>query len=133
QDRHGKLGWGATAGDYISSFKGASLGDDFKSNNYHVGLSAPIGGGTLYAGWNYSRASNLDRLSKTGYGFDTNGDIAKTSTSVEAGNISTYQINYFYPLSKRTGVYAYGTYGKNLGYVRDLKGTEAGIGLNHKF
>lgn len=129
QDRHGKLGWAGAAGDYVGLADGASLGNDFKSNNYHVGLSAPIGGGTLYAGWNYSRASNLDNLGLTGV--DTNG--AKTYASIESGNISTYQINYFYPLSKRTGVYAYGTYGKNLGYVRDLKGTEAGIGLNHKF
>ncbi|WP_298013743.1 porin [uncultured Castellaniella sp.] len=116
QDRHGKLGWAGAAGNYIDAVGPLSLGDDFKSNNYHVGLSAPIAGGTLYAGWNYSRASNLDTIG-----------------GLEAGNISTYQVNYFYPLSKRTGVYTYATYGKNLGYVRDLKGTEAGVGLNHKF
>jgi len=114
QDRHGKLGWGNGVTGDLAGVPSFSF-DDLKSNNYHVGLSAPIGGGTLYAGWNYS-TSNLD---------DTYGD--------QADNISTYQINYFYPLSKRTGVYTYASYGKNLGYVADLKGTEAGIGLNHKF
>lgn len=122
QDRNGKIGWnganplsldGTTA---IKAYNGGSY-EDFKSNNYHVGLSAPIGGGTLYAGWNYS-TSNLDNSDKLGD---------------DAGSISTYQVNYLYPLSKRTSVYAYGTYGRNLGYVKDLKGTEAGIGVNHKF
>ncbi|CAM3772290.1 porin [Castellaniella denitrificans] len=117
QDRHGKLGWAGAAGDLTGIDANPALAKDFKSNNYHVGLSAPLAGGTLYAGWNYS-TSNLDDSDKWGDNAD---------------NISTYQVNYFYPLSKRTGVYAYGSYGKNLGYVRDLKGTEAGIGLNHKF
>lgn len=127
QDRHGKLGWAGSANSLAgldpnlwalgSQVPNSGLPDDFKSNNYHVGLSAPIGGGTLYAGWNYS-TSNLDDGNKW-------GDYA--------GSISTYQINYFYALSKRTGVYAYGSYGRNLGYLDGLKGTEAGIGLNHKF
>ncbi|MGB3835476.1 porin [Castellaniella sp.] len=117
QDRHGKLGWGGKANGYIDGLRNATSYKDLKSNNYHVGLSAPLAGGKLYAGWNYS-TSNLDDADKW---------------SSEAGNISTYQINYFYPLSKRTGVYTYASYGKNLGYVKDLKGTEAGIGLNHKF
>ena len=119
QDRAGKLGWNGDAKS-LAGFTGGSNGfidNEFKSNNYHVGLSAPIGGGTLYAGWNYS-TSNLD-------------DILNNSD--DAGNISAYQLNYQYPLSKRTTVYAYGSYMKNVGYVRDLKGTEAGIGLNHKF
>jgi len=122
QDRHGKLGWNGAAGDLtgLDGLPTTDLGNNFKSNNYHVGLSAPVGGGTLYAGWNYS-TSNLD------------DDVADGGWGDGAGNISTYQVNYLYPLSKRTSVYAYGSYGKNLGYVKDLKGTEAGIGLNHKF
>ncbi|GAA0778426.1 porin [Castellaniella ginsengisoli] len=120
QDRHGKIGWNGSNGDFLTVggvTNAAALYDDFKSNNYHVGLSAPIGGGTLYAGWNYS-TTNLDDGDKL-------GDAA--------GNISAYQINYFYPLSKRTGVYTYASYAKNIGYVKDLKGTEAGVGINHKF
>ncbi len=126
QDRHGKLGWAGSAsgltGVDVNSFAPAvgTLGSDFKSNNYHVGLSAPLAGGKLYADWNYSTSNLDDAVADGGWGDD-------------AGNISTYQINYFYPLSKRTGVYTYASYGKNLGYVKDLKGTEAGIGVNHKF
>ncbi|MGB3425467.1 MAG: porin [Castellaniella sp.] len=118
QDRHGKIGWNGSAGEFITGFPNtANLSDDFKSNNYHVGLSAPIGGGTLYAGWNYS-TSNLDHDDKL-------GDAA--------GSISAYQVNYLYPLSKRTSLYTYASYMKNVGYMKDLKGTEAGVGINHKF
>ncbi|WP_322999864.1 porin [Castellaniella sp.] len=132
QDRNGKLGWNGSAGGY--SGLSTPFGDstttptvfdarldngyqDFKSNNYHVGVSAPLAGGTLYAGWNYS-TSNLDDADKW---------------NEEAGNISAYQVNYVYPLSKRTSLYTYASYMKNVGYVKDLKGTEAGVGLNHKF
>ncbi|WP_276808199.1 porin [Castellaniella defragrans] len=123
QDRHGKIGWGGSVEDF-ADFEGLGLGNffgtDFKSNNYHVGLSAPVAGGTLYAGWGYS-TSNADDLAPGGAA----GDLS--------GSISTYHLNYMYPLSKRTSVYAYGTYGRNLAYVRDLKGTEAGVGLSHSF
>ena len=125
QDRHGKLGWngayggltGMALGNAATGVSFSDLTNDFKSSNYHVGLSAPLAGGTLYAGWNYS-TSNLDDSDKWGDGAD---------------NISTYQLNYVYPLSKRTSLYTYASYAKNIGYVKDLKGTEAGIGLNHKF
>jgi predicted porin len=122
QDRNGKIGWNGNAGGYagtgaLAGFNLSNGYQDFKSNNYHVGLSAPLAGGKLYAGWNYS-TSNLDDGDKWGDAAD---------------NLSVYQINYQYPLSKRTTVYAYGSYMKNVGYVADLNGTEAGIGLNHKF
>jgi len=121
QDRHGKLGWNGAASSITGvSVPGATLGNNFKSNNYHVGLSAPLAGGTLYAGWNYSTSNLDDSVADGGWGDN-------------ADNISTYQLNYVYPLSKRTSLYAYGSYAKNIGYVKDLKGTEAGIGLNHKF
>ena len=119
QDRHGKIGWGGSVEDF-ADFAGLGMGNffgtDFKSNNYHVALSAPVAGGTLYAGWGYS-TSNANDLAA--------GDLY--------GSISTYHVNYVYPLSKRTSLYGYGTYGRNLAYVRDLKGTEAGIGLSHSF
>ena len=122
QDRYGKLGWGnqasglftATTRPYVGTY---SLGNDFKSSNYYVGLSAPVGTGTLAATWNRS-SSNLDDADKW-------GDDAK------AQNI--YHLNYSYPLSKRTKVYAYGSYGTGIGYIDGLKAREAGVGLNHQF
>jgi len=123
RDRHGKLGWAGSAGSLSGiSVPGTDVGkySDFKSNNYHVGLSAPLAGGTLYAGWNRS-SSNLD------------DSVADGAWGDAAGNINAYQINYTYPLSKRTMVYVYGSYAQNVGYVDGLKGKEAGLGLNHKF
>ncbi len=119
QDRHGKLGWGELGGDtgLNNSLSSDAYFQDFKSNNYYVGLSAPVGTGTLVASWSRSD-SNLDDADKL-------GDDAK------AQNI--YHLNYSYPLSKRTKVYAYGSYGTGIAYIDGLKGREAGIGLNHQF
>ncbi|MER1966121.1 porin [Castellaniella sp. GW247-6E4] len=119
QDRHGKLGWGELGGDtgMNNGLATNAYFQDFKSNNYYVGLSAPVGTGTLAASWSRSD-SNLDDADKL-------GDDAK------AQNI--YHLNYKYPLSKRTTVYAYGSYGTGIAYIDGLKGKEAGVGLNHKF
>jgi predicted porin len=128
QDRNGKMAWGGDANSYdglngklaspfMSLFNLSNGYQNFKSNNYHVELSAPVGSGRLFVFYNGSH-SNL-------------GDADKWGS--EAGNINAYQLQYQYPLSKRTMIYAYGTYMQNVGYLRDLKGTDAGIGLNHKF
>ncbi len=118
QDRYGKLGWANEAKDLYEKMIGAySLGKDFKSSNYYVGLSAPVGAGTLVASWSRS-SSNLDDSDKW-------GDKAKTQ--------NIYHVNYKYPLSKRTSVYAYGSYGTGVGYVDGVKVKEAGVGLNHRF
>src|SRR5690606_20426777 len=47
QDRHGKLGWAGSASGLSGVELPAGVGSisthkDFKSNNYHVGLSAPL-------------------------------------------------------------------------------------------
>lgn len=117
QDRNGKLGWGAP-GLGVGAEDGVDVyADDFKSHNYYIGLSAPLGGGT--AAINYTRSSsNLD-------------DADKWDNEAKTQNI--YSINYIYPLSKRTSVYAYTSYGTGLSYVDGLKGREAGLGLNVKF
>ena len=133
QDRNGKIGWNGDAGAYdgfggVLGNNGATpasiynygLGSgyqDFKSNNWAVGLSAPVGPGKLYAFYNGSH-SNLNDGDKW-------GDAA--------GNINAYQLQYQYFLSKRTKLYVYGSYMQNVGYVKDLRGTEAGVGINHKF
>uniref|UniRef100_UPI003341D3D7 porin n=1 Tax=Castellaniella defragrans TaxID=75697 RepID=UPI003341D3D7 len=114
QDRHGKLpGWAAPLGG-LADAADLELPEGFRSHNYHVSLSAPLGGGVAVASWSRS-SSNLD---------DYYGDT-------KSQNI--YHLNYNYPLSKRTSVYAYGSYGTGLAYVDNLKGRELGLGLNHKF
>ncbi len=121
QDRYGKLGWGnqsTTVANADTALGAYTFGtDNFKSHNYYVGLSAPVGTGTLAATWNRS-SSNLDDADKW-------GDDAKTQ--------NIYHLNYSYPLSKRTKVYAYGSYGTGIAYIDGLKAREAGIGLNHQF
>lgn len=119
QDRNGKLGWG-NLGDLKNGIPGVvysndAIGYKFKSSNYYVGLSAPVASGTLAVSWSRT-SSNLD---------DAIGDNAK--------NQNLYGVNYVYPLSKRTSLYTYASYGTGIGYLDGLKGTEAGVGLNVKF
>ena len=117
QDHYDKIGWSGDADNYVNGvLNKPNEFDNFKSKNYHVGMNTPLGGGALYTGWSGS-TSNL-----------------KTSDLMDSdGSISAYHINYHYPLSKRTSVYAFSSYGENLGYIKDLKGTETGVGINHKF
>ncbi|MER1966122.1 porin [Castellaniella sp. GW247-6E4] len=122
QDRYGKLGWanvasGLFTADTRPAIGSYSLGHDFKSSNYYVGLSAPVGTGVLAVSWGRS-ASNLDDADKW-------GEDAKTQ--------NIYHLNYKYPLSKRTSLYAYGSYGTGVGYVDGAKAKELGLGLNHRF
>ncbi|MGB6008256.1 porin [Castellaniella sp.] len=107
----------AKAGSTITDYDEFLMSHDFKASNYYVGLSVPFGGGT--AGFAWARtASNLDDGDKL-------GDYA--------GDQSIYSARYVYPLSKRTSVYVYGSYGTNIAYIDGLKATEAGLGLNHSF
>ncbi len=123
QDRKGKLGWGgnmngyslAGSGGYAEYAYGSSGSNDFRSNNFYLGLVAPIGGGDLGIAWATSH-SNLDDVKY-----------------YKAKNINIYSVNYVYPLSKRTKIYAYGNYGTGIGYVNGAKGQEAGLGLFHAF
>ncbi|MDN5843797.1 MAG: porin [Alcaligenaceae bacterium] len=118
QDRDGKMGWGDLGEDFRSDLSLSAPGEDFKSDNYYVALSAPVGGGTLVGAWTRT-SSNLDDRT------DAWADAA--------GSQNVYYMQYKYPLSKRTSLYGYASYGTNLSYIQDLDGTEAGIGINHKF
>lgn len=130
QDRHGKMGFAGagltnTGKAVYSEFNSASVYNDFKSNNYYVALSAPLAGGVATAGWTHSK-SNLDEYDQW-----KNGDGVVGAFPEKAQDI--YHINYQYPLSKRTSVYAYGSYGTGMYYLDNAKAKEVGIGLNHKF
>ena len=89
--------------------------DGFKANSYMVGLSAPIGGASkVFGSWQMVDPSN-GRL--------TNGD--------ETMNV--FSLGYTYDLSKRTNLYAYGSYADNYAFLNDVKSTAVGIGLRHRF
>jgi GBP family porin len=88
--------------------------DGLKANNYLVGVSAPVGPGKIMASWQMS--------SPTGEFKDAG-----------AKKQQVYSLGYTYGLSKRTNVYAIGSYAKNLVYVDGVKGTLVGVGLRHQF
>ncbi|AZS78157.1 MULTISPECIES: porin [Achromobacter] len=96
-------------------FGGNLFADGFKSNSYMVGLSAPIGGASkLFGSWQMVDPSN-DKL--------TGGD--------ETMNV--FSLGYTYDLSKRTNLYAYGSYAKDYAFIDGVKSTAVGVGVRHRF
>ncbi len=128
QDRHGKLKSPGNVGSkpFGSAYSVTGLGDynqkGFKSHNYMVSLSAPLGPGKLGVSWTRS-SSNLDDV----YAKANPGKQLSTRTQ------NIFAAMYTYPVSKRTTLYAYGSHGNGLAYIDGLKGQEAGVGLNHAF
>ncbi|MCY1505683.1 Outer membrane porin protein [compost metagenome] len=115
-------GW--FAGQGVNTGTGSlSLGtnifaDGFKANSYMVGLSAPIGGASkLFGSWQMVDPSN-DRLDR-GSGADE--------------TMNVFSLGYTYDLSKRTNLYAYGSYAKNYAFIEDVKSTAVGVGIRHRF
>jgi len=88
--------------------------DGLKANNYMVGLTAPVGPGKVLASWQMSSPS---------------GDFKDAG----AKNQQVYSLGYTYNLSKRTNVYAIGSYARNIVYTDGAKATLVGVGLRHQF
>lgn len=89
--------------------------DGFKANSYMLGATLPLNGmSNLFGSWQHVSPSN-DKLT---------GDDA---------NMNVWSVGYTYDLSKRTMVYAYGSYGKNYAFIEGLKSTAGGVGLRHLF
>lgn len=97
------------------SFSSNVVAKDFKSNSYLVGLSAPVGGaGNVLFSWQRADANNT---SLTG-GDDT---------------MNIYSLGYTYNLSKRTNLYALGSYATNFAFIDGLKSTVGMVGVRHRF
>src|SRR5690625_3262070 len=93
------------------------VGKGFRANNYTVGLSAPVGAGKIMASWAMS-------------------DVRKAADNYSKSDMKDqqiYSLGYTYPLSKRTNVYAIGSYAKNVHYQPKAKATLVGVGLSHQF
>ncbi|MEQ4619094.1 MAG: porin [Corticimicrobacter sp.] len=90
----------------------------YKANNWAFGVSAPLGGGKLMAGWAQSKAKGELR--------DLIDEVADAKTQ------NNYAIGYTYDLSKRTNVYAVGSYIKGYAF-QDVTATQAIVGLRHRF
>ncbi|MBO9356514.1 porin [Bordetella petrii] len=97
------------------TFGSNQFADGFKSNSYMVGLTAPIGGASkLFGSWQMIDPSN-DKLT---------GDDE---------TMNVFSLGYTYDLSKRTNLYAYGSYAKNYAFLDDVKSTAVGVGIRHRF
>ena len=113
QDRKGRLAnqtnvAGVTRGFINYGF----IDDDYKTNNYSVGLSAPVGAGNVMLGWQMA---------------DLDSDYATPEDKQHL-----YSLGYTYPFSKRTNLYAVGTYGTGYGFD-DVDVKQVIVGLRHRF
>jgi len=100
--------------DYSKNLSLVAL-DGAKVNSYALGLSAPVGAnGKVLAGW-------------------TMADVRDDSTGDSGNKQQVYSLGYSYALSKRTNVYAIGSYAKHVAFQDDLKSTFVGAGLRHQF
>jgi predicted porin len=91
----------------------------FRANSYLVGLSAPIGNGNLMFSWQLSDPNRSSDSAKTAYG--------------TTDKMSIFGLGYTYNLSKRTNLYAWGSYTNHDQYQSDLKTTDLGVGIRHQF
>ncbi|WP_397474430.1 porin, partial [Pusillimonas sp.] len=92
----------------------------FKVSSYTLGLSAPIGvNGKLLASWVMADPKNAG--TRAGW---VNSELEKQQT---------YSLGYTYKLSKRTNVYALGSYARHVHFAKDLKATQFAVGLRHQF
>ncbi|MBV6305157.1 porin [Candidimonas humi] len=87
--------------------------DGLKVNSYLVGLSAPIGNGKILASWQMADP-----------GSSYTGDLKKQQA---------YSLGYTYNLSKRTNLYAIGSYATHQYFSDNLKSTAIGVGVRHMF
>ncbi len=107
-----------TGTDTFNGFGTNIFADGFKANSYMVGLSAPIGGASqLFGSWQMVDPSN--------------NNLNALENGAETMNV--FSLGYTYDLSKRTNLYAYGSYAKNYAFLDDAKSTAVGVGIRHRF
>lgn len=93
-------------------------GKGLKINSYLVGLTAPVGAGEVMASWTMA---------------DLRSAPNALGNNVDKKKQNTYSVGYTHPLSKRTNVYAIGSYAKNVYFDPNAKSTLFGVGLRHQF
>lgn len=115
-----------TYGGTSNVASGFSSADGLKFNSYSLGVSAPVGNGTLMASWMMADPKNNPDSwgTATGPAGSANWDMEKQQT---------YSIGYTYGISKRTNLYAIGSYAKHVAFLPDAKSTLIGVGLRHQF
>ncbi|MDT4820148.1 Outer membrane porin protein [compost metagenome] len=87
----------------------------FKASSYLVGLSVPLGGASnILASW---QRADPDSDALTG----------------DDATMNVYSLGYTYNLSKRTNLYALGSYATNFAFTDGVKSTVAMVGIRHRF
>jgi len=107
------MGTTPDAGDF-RAFGSYRQVEGFRANSYLVALTVPMGNNELIAAWQAADPNN-DKLT---------GDD-------ETMNI--FSLGITHKLSKRTNLYAYGTYGDNYAFNRDAKNQAVAVGVRHRF
>lgn len=117
QTRNGMFGAGIGNLDNNASVSVGTALDGLKYNHYMVGLSAPVGAGSIMASWQMADPRS-------------NPDAAPNA---ELDKMNIYSLGYTYNLSKRTNMYVFGSYAKDANFIDGVKATYAGVGLRHRF
>lgn len=117
QTRNGMFGAGIGSLDGEASVAVGGALDGLKYNHYMVGLSAPVGAGSIMASWQMADPRS-------------NPDAAPNA---ELDKMNIYSLGYTYNLSKRTNMYVFGSYAKDVNFQDGVKATYAGVGLRHRF
>jgi predicted porin len=110
-----QYGGGDTAFNALSVYTGY---DGLKVNSYLVGVSAPIGNGNVLASWHMADPTSAPDAAPVGEEWDKQ---------------NTFSVGYTYGISKRTNVYAIGSYTKHVHFLPDSKSTLVGVGVRHQF
>lgn len=91
----------------------------FCANSYMVGLSAPLGNSSnVFGSWQCVAANPKPNGARLTGDNDT---------------MNVYSIGYTYDLSKRTNLYAYGSYASDYAFLYSAKSKVVGVGLRHRF
>jgi len=117
------LAYGRTENGWIGGFNSSGMKENFgvsipaievnsgfRANSYLVGLSAPIG-----------PVSNVF------------GSWQSVSVNRDGETMNVYRLGYTYDLSKRTNLYAYGSYASDYYFENGAKSTATGVGIRHRF
>ncbi|WP_338107066.1 porin [Oligella urethralis] len=115
-------GWFAGQ-DFASISSGSFVAaDGLDFNSYLIGINAPIGKGNIRAMWQMADPSHGAQRSRR--------------SAFVGDNLDTQQIfslGYTYKLSKRTNLYAYGSYARHVLFQKDLTSKLVSAGIRHRF
>ncbi|KAG1318916.1 hypothetical protein G6F63_014995 [Rhizopus arrhizus] len=95
----------------LGSFK---LADGFRANSYLIGATVPLGRHAIFGSWQRATPGN-DKLT---------GDDA---------TFNVYSLGYTYDFTKRTNLYALGSYATDFAFVDGLKSSVGIVGIRHRF